>query len=394
MAFHISARTSAIAALLLAAGCMSGESTGSKFDLGTGNGSDKGGTGSSASALVAVTTLTADQPGKAPSALSALVNAWGVVTFRGAFWIADNATGKVSILDGNGQPAKGKPASDSIDLGEGITGVTVNPSNAMQIEHDNKGVPLPNCGPANLIFASEHGQLIGVNPDLSMTGGFVLVDRSDVMAAYTGVATLEVKAKGESTGNNPNKSVLTLAADFHNARVDVFDESFQLATTVAFTDSAVPAGFAPFNIWVWNSVVYVTWAQQNEEKDDSVAGAGLGFVTAFDVTGRVMWTAMGDELDAPWGMTLRADAAALVPDTLIVGNFGDGHITLINPMDGKISGQLMDSTKAAIAIDGLWGITFGDGVQAAKTNALYFAAGPEDETHGMFGVITPAPTGM
>jgi uncharacterized protein (TIGR03118 family) len=394
MAFHISARTSAIAALLLAAGCMSGESTGSKVDLGTGNGSDKGGTGSSASALVTVTTLTADQPGLAPSTLSPLVNAWGVVTFRGAFWIADNASGKVSILDGNGQPAKGKPASDAIDLGEGITGVAINSSNAMQIEHDNKGVPLPNCGPANLIFASEHGQLIGVNPDLSMTGGFVLVDRSDVMAAYTGVATLEVKAKGAGTGNNPNKSVLTLAADFHNARVDVFDESFQLTTAVAFTDSAVPAGFAPFNIWTWNDVVYVTWAQQNEEKDDSVEGAGLGFVTAFDVTGRVMWTAMGDELNAPWGMTLRADAAALVPNMLIVGNFGDGHITLINPMDGKISGQLMDSTKAAIAIDGLWGITFGDGVQAAKSNALYFAAGPQDETHGMFGVITPAPTGM
>src|SRR5262245_22510484 len=222
-AFHISARMSAITALLLAAGCMSGESTGSKFDLGTGQGSDKGGTGSSASALVTVTPLAADQPGKAPSALSPLVNAWGIVTFRGAFWIADNATGKVSILDGNGQPSKGKPASDAIDLGEGITGIAVNSSNAMQIEHDNKGNTLPNCGPANLIFASEHGQLIGVNPDLSMTGGFVLVDRSDVMAAYTGVATLEVKAKGAGTGNNPNKSVLTLAADFHNARVDVFD---------------------------------------------------------------------------------------------------------------------------------------------------------------------------
>jgi uncharacterized protein (TIGR03118 family) len=390
MAFHISARRSAIAALLLAAGCMAGEGTASKVDLGTGNG-----TGSSASALVTVTPLTADQPGLAPSALSPLVNAWGVVTFRGAFWIADNATGKVSILNGNGEPAKGKPASDDIDLGEGITGVAVNSSTGMQIEHDNKGVPLPNCGPANLIFASEHGQLIGVNPDLSMAGGFVLVDRSDVMAAYTGVATLEVKAlgKGDGTGNGP-KTVLTLAADFHNARVDVFDESFQLVTTVAFTDAAVPAGFAPFNIWVWNSVVYVAWAQQNEEKDDSVEGAGLGFVTAFDVTGRVMWTAMGDELNAPWGMALRADAAALVPNTLIVGNFGDGHVTLINPMDGKISGQLMDETKAAIAVDGLWGITFGDGVQGAKPNALYFAAGPEDETHGMFGVITPAPTGM
>jgi uncharacterized protein (TIGR03118 family) len=394
MAFHISARTSALAALLLA-GCTSGSGTGSKVELGTGQGS--GGDGSSTSKLVTVTNLTADRSGAAASVLSPLVNAWGMVAFRGSFWVADNGTGKVSILDGNGEPSKGKPASDAIDLGEGITGVAVNPSTSMQIDHDANGNTIP-CGPASLIFASEHGQLIGVNTDLSMTGGFVLVDRSDVMAAYTGVATLDLRARGSDggtggTGTTPSLGVLTLAADFHNARVDVFDESFKLMTTLSLTDAAVPAGFAPFNVWVWNDVVYVSYAQQNEEKDDAVDGAGLGFVAAFDVTGKVMWTAKGNELNAPWGMALSIDAAALVPSSLIVGNFGDGHITVIDPKTGAISGQLMDESNAPVEIDGLWGLSFGVGVANARPNGLYFAAGPEEEMHGMFGVITPAPTG-
>jgi hypothetical protein len=39
-------------------------------------------------------------------------------------------------------------------------------------------------------------------------------------------------------------------------------------------------------------------------------------------------------------------------------------------------------------IDGLWGIGFGNGAAAGPTNTLFFAAGPEDETEGLFGSIT------
>ena len=36
----------------------------------------------------------------------------------------------------------------------------------------------------------------------------------------------------------------------------------------------------------------------------------------------------------------------------------------------------------------LWGISFGNGGAAGPTNSLYFAAGPADESHGLFGAIT------
>ena len=44
-----------------------------------------------------------------------------------------------------------------------------------------------------------------------------------------------------------------------------------------------------------------------------------------------------------------------------------------------------------IAIDGLWGLIFGNGGNGGKTNILYFTAGPDDETHGLFGSLAPVP---
>ena len=40
-----------------------------------------------------------------------------------------------------------------------------------------------------------------------------------------------------------------------------------------------------------------------------------------------------------------------------------------------------------IVIDGIWGIIFGNGDSLGDKDALYFAAGPVDETDGIFGAI-------
>ncbi len=477
MAFHFSAKSGAIGALLLAAGCMASESSGGSPELAGGDGAASG-SGTGASALVSVTNLSSDQSGKAAITDSSLVNAWGIVGYQGWFWITDNATGKLSLLDGAGHPAGAQQgatgvgqgggsgqgtgivnvASDSINLGEGITGIAVNDSTAMQM--DGTGANAQVCGPASLIVASENGQLIGVNPSLNPTGGQVLVDRSKVGASYTGVAVLDVQAgatcsatsgtcdngqgmgsgtqgsgqgmgsgtqgsgqgmgsgtqgsgqgmgssAGAGTGNGngmgnggtgtvPQPGVLVLAADFHNGRIDVFDEKFNLVNMPMFsTPATLPAGFAPFNVAVFNGIVYVTYAQQNPEKTDSVAGAGLGFVAAFDVCGNLLWTSKGTQFNAPWGMVLSGDLS-LAPGVLLVGNFGDGHITEVNPKDGTIIGQLMTANNAPVMIDGLWGLAIGTasgtaiGVQSVQAGGVYFVSGPQHEAHGMFGVITPA----
>jgi uncharacterized protein (TIGR03118 family) len=348
------------------------DSTGSKTDLGTGgnNGNKGSGTGE-----LAVINLASDQAGEAANLGPSMGNSWGIVGFQGDFWIANEATGAVTIVDGSGKLANGKISSGSIELGEGITGVTVNDmasdKNLFQMHKDTK------CEPAQLIFASAKGLLIGVNPDLSTTEGFTLVDRSQAGAIYLGVALLH-------TSNGP----LVLAADFHNGNVDVFDASFTLVTSVSFVDRDIPAGFAPFNVMVFNDKVFVAFAQQDENKEEEVTGPGLGFIAVFDASGTLLNTIESDLFNAPWGMAQTCNFAQF-PNALLVGNFGDGRITAIDLTGMTVLGQLM-SGDTAISVDGLWGITFGTGVDKARADGLYFAAGPDDEAHGLFGVIAPA----
>jgi hypothetical protein len=52
---------------------------------------------------------------------------------------------------------------------------------------------------------------------------------------------------------------------------------------------------------------------------------------------------------------------------------------------------LRDESNRQIVIDGLWGIGFGNGAQSGSTSTLYFAAGPNDETNGLFGSIELTP---
>ncbi|HEX7841327.1 MAG TPA: TIGR03118 family protein [Kofleriaceae bacterium] len=463
MAFLRGAPLSALASLLLVGACSGDDDTGSDFGPGTGSGGDNGGSGSgngsgSGAGLCnsfVVTNLTADRSGAggASNVNPFLVNPWGIAAYQGMFWVADEATGRVSILDGSGKAATGKTASDRLDLGPGITGVTVNDSTAMQIEGQNA------CGPANLIFGNLNGQLIGVNTDLDATGGFVLADRSSAGASYTGVTTIHVRASssgngggrgsgsvqglgaGQGSGSGSGRGcgqgsgqggqnagpVLALAADFHNARIDVFNENFRLVPAPMFTTPVgVPAGFAPFNIWAWNNVVYVTYAQQRSGGTGSssaglgsggagsgsgsgagsgsggggtVAGAGLGYVAAFDTTGKLLWLAKGSELNAPWGLAV-GDQTSLCDQTqtsafagvLLVGNYGDGRVTALDSHTGAVLGQLMDPNHTPISIDGLWGLTFGTNIQGAVAGGLYFTAGTGNEQHGMFGVITWSPT--
>ena len=43
-----------------------------------------------------------------------------------------------------------------------------------------------------------------------------------------------------------------------------------------------------------------------------------------------------------------------------------------------------------LTIDGLWGLAFGNGGKSGPGNTLFFTAGPNHETDGLFGTLTPA----
>jgi uncharacterized protein (TIGR03118 family) len=274
----------------------------------------------------------------------------------------------MSVYDGNGNAAD----VGRMFLEEGITGVAVNTTDKFVMSANGK------CVPSQLIIASETGRIWGLSPDVS-PDGFVLIDRSNVGAIYKGVAVIR-----DSSGNP-----LLLAADFHNNRIDVFDGNLNLIRTPSFVLQNPLPGFAPFNVMFLGGTVYITYAEQDADAEDDVPGPGLGIVAAFDVSGNQIWATSGGTLNAPWGMQLAASFGPFT-NVLLVGNFGDGRINVVDPVRGGIMGQLDDTDGNPIMIDGLWGLALPDDVVNAVASAVYFAAGPNREADGLFGLVEPA----
>ena len=215
----------------------------------------------------------------------------------------------------------------------------------------------------------------------------VAVDNTASGASYKGLALVTTDSGSR-----------LYATDFHNGKVDVFDGAFQPVTlSNGFVDPKIPNGFAPFGIAaVVPGRIFVTYAKQDADKADDVHGQGLGFIDAFDTDGVFLGRiAQHGRLNAPWGLALAPSDFGRFGGDLLVGNFGDGRINayaLTNDnKKGLPRGALRGTNHKPLVIEGLWGIAFGNGGAAGPTNVLYFAAGPGDEAHGLFGSIAAAP---
>jgi len=180
-----------------------------------------------------------------------------------------------------------------------------------------------------------------------------------------------------------------LAADFHHARIDVFDSNWNLVDVgSAFTDPSLPASYGPFNVQVLGGAVYVAYALQDEDGQEEVAGHNLGFVDKYTNFGQtVQRIASRGNLNAPWGLAIAPASFGKYTGALLVGNFGDGKIGAYT--DGDYLGLLRDANNEVIAIDGLWALLPGTAASGG-TDAVWFSAGPDGETHGLLGVLRPA----
>src|SRR5262249_13851155 len=160
-------------------------------------------------------------------------------------------------------------------------------------------------------------------------------------------------------GTDGNGRTLLYATDFHNGKIDVFKDDFKPATSLpsnAFTDPNLPPGYAPFGIQVLGNKVYVTYAKQDRDRHDDVAGPGHGFVDVYNLhgspglSGGQVRLASRGPLDSPWGLALAPASFGSLAGALLVGNFGDGHISAFNPQTGAFLGQLKDPDGEPIAI--------------------------------------------
>ncbi len=313
------------------------------------------------------TNLVSDLPGVAAQLDPNLVNPWGIVAGpTSPFWISDNGTGLSTLYDGTG--AKLPLVVTIPPSGSAPTGVVFNGTTSFT------GAPF--------IFATENGTIA------SWSGG---ASATTVVPATAGSVY-----KGLALGNNGSGDLL-YAANFGLGRVDVFNSSFS-STSVSggFKDTSLPAGYAPFDIQNLNGKLYVTYALQDPAHHDDVAGLGHGFIDVFDFNGNMLQrlTSQGS-LNSPWGLALAPSGFGSFGGDLLVGNFGDGLIHAYNASSGAFLGTLDDTSGNPLAIQGLWGLSFGNGAHSQGLNTLFFTAGiPGDgmvEDHGLYGAIDQSP---
>jgi len=313
--------------------------------------------------------LVSDQAGVAQLTDPQLVNAWGMS--RGPntpVWVSDNGADVTTLYNGavpgNPESPVAKPLTVIIPGGGAPTG---------QVFNDTSSFLLPGTTTvARFIFIGEHG-------DLSAWAG----GAAATLVGHTDGAVY----KGLALAHSPSGPML-LAANFHDNRIDVFDSTFTPVSSAGmFSDPTLPRGYAPFNVAEIGGQIFVTYAQQDAEGTDDVAGPAHGFVDVYTTSGAwVKRFATHGVLNSPWGMTIAPADFGQFSGDLLVGNFGDGRIHAFDPNTGGVLGILRGTAGRPLAIDGLWGLMVGDAA-AGGPNSVWFSAGPDDEAHGLLGVL-------
>jgi len=328
--------------------------------------------------------LVSDVPGLADLTDPNVVNAWGLDSGpTSPWWIADNGTGKTTLYNVGG--------------GAVVTTFTVPGAGGEQ------------GNPTGLVFNGGNGFVVNNGAGTS-AARFIFSSEDGTISAFRGAPIVTVVPNANAPAHGAIYKGLAIdsrtagthlyATDFHNGKVDVFDTSFHLVTLSGnFTDPNLPAGFAPFGIQTIGDTLYVTYALQDADAEDDVAGPGNGFVDAYDLNGNLIRrVASAGELNAPWGLALAPPQGfGRFSGDLLVGNFGDGRIHAFDPTtltsDGEFEavGLLHSERGRPIQIEGLWALQFGHGTTQVGANGLtttlFFTAGPFEEEHGLFGSI-------
>jgi uncharacterized protein (TIGR03118 family) len=289
-----------------------------------------------------------------------LLNPWGLAYGpKEYFWLSDEASGLSTLYDGNGVKQSlvvTIPTASGTGVGT-PTGIVYNGGSQFQIMHWTSA----------FMFATLDGLICGwshFDPNNALIG----VNNSATGAVYTGLAI-----------NAANNRVY--ASDFANNKIDVYDGNFNFVTS--FTDSAIPAGFAAFNVQDIGGQLYVAYAAQN--------GGKGGYIDIFTESGGFVKTLThGKPLNQPWGFAMApANFGVFSNALLITNNVNAGSINAFDPNTGALLGTLKTAAGKVVKVSSIWGIEFGGGdPENGATNALYYNGAPKNETQGIFGVIT------
>jgi uncharacterized protein (TIGR03118 family) len=319
------------------------------------------------------TNLVSNVHGRAPVTDPNLVNSWGLVHGPGTpWWVADNGTGVSTLYDGAGNML---PLVVMIPTASG-TG-TGNPTGIVFNGSPNDF--LVNGQHAVFIFVSEDGTISAWN---GMGTIAVRVNKPSKDAVYKGATIAEIRGKK-----------YLFVTNFHSGRIEKYDSHFDRVplSEELFDDDQLPQGFAPFNIQGIGPNIYVSYAKQDPAKHDDEHGPGLGYVDVYSPEGRLLQRLEhGPWFNGPWGIVLAPADFGEFSHTVLIGNFGAGTIAAFNPVTGKFLRKMRTPEGSVLKIDGLWALNFGAGDdKSGPANTLFFTAGPDDESNGLFGTLTP-----
>ena len=324
--------------------------------------------------------VTSGKPLKGKFRDKNLLNAWGLVQGPTPFWISDNNAGVSTLYDGNGKAFTVTVGGKKVPFV-----VTVPPPTSSTASATPTGIVFngttADFGGDLFIFSTEDGTISGWQMT-DGTGAVLHVDNSAIPTAATGAVY-----KGLAIATLSGHQFL-YATNFRSGKVDVFDAAYNPVTnlTGTFTDPHPLAGYAPFGITLFGtSNLWVTYALQDGPKHDPVHMAGAGYIDIFTTDGVfVERFATGGNLNAPWGMVLTPPSFGPMGGDFWIGNFGDGNIHAFNQMAADV-GQPKDKKGNPLHVDGLWALVFGNGSNNAAATSLYFTAGPNMESEGIFG---------
>jgi len=290
-----------------------------------------------------------------------LINPWGLAYGPTSyFWLSDDGSGLSTLYDGLGNKQSlvvTIPSASGSGLGT-PTGIVY--KGAQEFKIDN--------WVSAFMFVTLDGTIQGWS-HFEPNNTLIAVNNSSSGAIYTGLAITS-----HASGN------YIYAADFWNNKVDVYDGNFNLVTS--FTDTGLPAGFAPFGIQDINGQVYVAFAATN--------GGKGGYIDIFEENGTFVKTLVkGKPLNQPWGFALAPSNFGSLSNTLLISNnVNGGTINGFDPNTGAFVGTIETSAGKAIKISQIWGIEFGGGAsENGNTNQLFYTAGPQNGAQGVFGVI-------
>jgi uncharacterized protein (TIGR03118 family) len=369
------------------------------------------------------TNLVSNTAGVAPVTDPQLMNPWGLSRGSGSpWWVSDQATGFSTLYNGAGAKQSlivtippADPTNKNTPTGS-PTGTIFNGSQTDFL--------LAPGAPAIFLFSTIDGTIAGWNPTVAVARGAappstkaVTVAKTTDGSSYTGLTTAFINGKR-----------FLYAANFTKGRVDVYDSAFQAVgipkkyssgnsngndnegsfSEHSFVDERLPAHYVPFNVQAIGNDIVVTYTLHEEGSPFETDGPGLGFVDTYSSTGQLLRRLEhGDWLNAPWGVAVAPLDFGRFSHDLLIGQFaggGDtqssGFIAAYDLATGKFDGLLQDASGKPLAINGIWALSPGNvsptnnDAAAAPAAEIYFTAGPNHGSGGLFGYLTAVSTDL